>query len=259
MNTNIDGININYRDEGSGEVVLLLHGWGSNIALFDGIFNLLTPKYRVVALDMPGFGQSDEPKEVWGVDEYLDFVIKFIESLELKDFTVLGHSFGGRVSILLAATYPALAGKIVFTDAAGIKPRRSLKYYCKVYTYKLCKKLVKRPGMVKFLSKLGIDVQKRVQNAGSSDYKQLSGVMRQTFVKVVNQDLTPYLKNIRSSSLLVYGAQDTDTPVRFGKIMEKKIPDAGLVVLDNAGHFSYLDQFPRYISIVKVFLEVNKQ
>ena len=113
--------------------------------------------------------------------------------------------------------------------------------------------------MVRFLSKLGIDVQKRVQNAGSSDYKQLSGVMRQTFVKVVNQDLTPYLKNIRSSSLLVYGAQDTDTPVRFGKIMEKKIPDAGLVVLDNAGHFSYLDQFPRYISIVKVFLEVNKR
>ena len=94
--------------------------------------------------------------------------------------------------------------------------------------------------------------------AGSADYQQLSGVMRQVFVRVVNQDLTPYLPKIQAPSLLIYGADDQDTPVRYGKIMEKKIPNAGLVVLENAGHFSYLDQFPRYISIVKVFLEVGK-
>jgi len=259
MDITIHGIKLNYRIEGEGKPLLMLHGWGAQIDSFAPVIVEMRKYRKVYALDFPGFGSSAAPEEPWGVPEYMELTAQFIREMGIEGTDIICHSFGGRVSILLAATYPALAGKIVFTDAAGIKPRRSLKYYCKVYTYKLCKKLVKRPGMVKFLSKLGIDVQKRVQNAGSSDYKQLSGVMRQTFVKVVNQDLTPYLKNIRSSSLLVYGAQDTDTPVRFGKIMEKKIPDAGLVVLDNAGHFSYLDQFPRYISIVKVFLEVNKQ
>ena len=76
--------------------------------------------------------------------------------------------------------------------------------------------------------------------------------MRGTFVNVVNQDLKEYLKDIRSSSLMIYGENDTDTPVYFGQTMEKLIPDGGLVVLKNAGHFSYLDQFGQFIKIVKV-------
>lgn len=258
MEIRIDGLRINYRIEGEGKPVLMLHGWGACIDSFAPVIRELCKSRKVYALDFPGFGESEAPKEGVGVPQYMEWTAEFIRQLHIEGADIICHSFGGRVSILLAAEHPELVGKIVFTDAAGIRPRRGIKYYAKVYTYKLCKKLAKRPGIVKLLRGIGIDVQKRVKQAGSSDYQQLSGAMRQIFVKVVNQDLTPYLHKIQAPSLLIYGENDQDTPVRYGRIMEKKIKDAGLVVLENAGHFSYLDQYPRYISIVKVFLEVGK-
>lgn len=100
-------------------------------------------KYRkVYALDFPGFGESEEPQQAVGVPEYTKWVVKFIRGMHIEGTDIICHSFGGRVSILLAAEYPELVGKIVFTDAAGVRPRRGLKYYGKVYTYKLCKKLL---------------------------------------------------------------------------------------------------------------------
>ncbi|PWL45584.1 MAG: alpha/beta hydrolase [Clostridiales bacterium] len=258
MEIEIDGLQINYRIEGEGKPLLMLHGWGGCIDSFAPVIREMSKYRKVYALDFPGFGESEEPQQAVGVPEYTKWVVKFIRGMHIEGTDIICHSFGGRVSILLAAEYPELVGKIVFTDAAGVRPRRGLKYYGKVYTYKLCKKLLACPRLSKALRCLGIDVEKRVKNAGSSDYQQLSGTMRQTFVKVVNQNLTPYLKKIQAPSLLIYGENDQDTPVRYGKIMEKEIKDAGLVVLKNAGHFSYLDQYPHYISIVKVFLEVEK-
>ena len=99
MNINIDGMNINYICSGSGDDVVLLHGWGSNINLFGGIVSLLSPHYRIIAPDMPGFGESDEPPKPWCVDDYVDFVIKFLEKFGVKKAVFLGHSFGGRVII----------------------------------------------------------------------------------------------------------------------------------------------------------------
>ena len=258
MEIKIDGLQINYRIEGEGKPLLLLHGWGACIDSFAPVIRELSKYRKIYALDFPGFGESEEPKQAVGVPEYMEWTATFIRRMHIEGTDVICHSFGGRVSILLAAEHPELVGKIIFTDAAGIRPKRGLKYYGKVYTYKLCKKLLACPRLSGALKHLGINLEKRVKNAGSSDYQQLSGIMRQTFVKVVNQDLTPYLKKIQAPSLLIYGENDQDTPVRYGKIMEKKIKDAGLVVLENAGHFSYLDQYPRYISIVKVFLEVGK-
>lgn len=258
MEIKIDGLQINYRIEGEGKPLLLLHGWGACIDSFAPVIRELSKYRKIYALDFPGFGESEEPKQAVGVPEYMEWTATFIRRMHIEGTDVICHSFGGRVSILLAAEHPELVGKIIFTDAAGIRPKRGLKYYGKVYTYKLCKKVLACPRLSGALKHLGINLEKRVKNAGSSDYQQLSGIMRQTFVKVVNQDLTPYLKKIQAPSLLIYGENDQDTPVRYGKIMEKKIKDAGLVVLENAGHFSYLDQYPRYISIVKVFLEVGK-
>ncbi|MBE5939085.1 MAG: alpha/beta hydrolase [Lachnospiraceae bacterium] len=255
MNTNIDGININYRDEGSGEVVLLLHGWGSNIALFDGIFNLLTPKYRVVALDMPGFGQSDEPKEVWGVDEYLDFVIKFIESLELKDFTVLGHSFGGRVIIKMVNrnNLSFKVNKIILVDSAGIKPKRTLSYHIKVKSYKAMKAIL---GCAPVKALFPGALEKYKKGKGSADYNAASDIMKGCLVKVVNEDLTDLLKNIKQDTLLIWGENDDATPLSDGKIMEKLIPEAGLATIKNAGHYSFLEQKYVFDKILASYMNI---
>lgn len=260
MEITINQLKINYEVAGEGKPLLLLHGWGACIASFAPVIHALsTAGRKVYAIDFPGFGQSDEPKVPMTVKDYAELVASLIEQLDIAGTDIICHSFGGRVSIVLAATHPHLVEKIVFTDAAGLRKKRTLRYYCRVYTYKLMKRSARNRFLSGFFRLLGIDVKARVANACSEDYKQLkSDVMRKTFINTVNEDLRRYLPLIQAPSLMVYGENDQDTPVYFGEIMAKEIPDGGLVVLKDAGHFSYLDQFAQYIKIVKVFLEVSE-
>ena len=140
MLINIDGINVNYIDEGTGSTVLLLHGWGGSIQTMIPIANILKDKCRVIALDLPGFGESDIPKEPWNSYDYANCIKNFIDTLNLKNIILFGHSHGGRISIILASKYN-IAKKLILIDSAGIIPKRSVKYYIKVYSFKLLKKL----------------------------------------------------------------------------------------------------------------------
>ena len=254
MEINIDGIKINYEQHGLGEDVLVLHGWGASIQTMRPVIDALKDSCRVTAIDFPGFGSSGTPPESFGVAEYTRITRLFMEQLEIKKAHIICHSFGGRVTILLAAEHPGMVGKIVFTDAAGLRKPRTVKYYIRTYSYKLAKRLSRGRVVKKLLLLLHIDVEKRVSIAGSADYRALPNCMRRVFVRVVNQDLKKYLKHIKSPSLLIWGENDTDTPVSFARIMEKEIPDAGLVVLPGAGHYAFLDCFAHYITIVKTFL-----
>jgi len=249
----IDGIKLNYEQYGSGEDILVLHGWGASIQTMRSVIDALKDRYRITALDFPGFGGSDFPPEDFGVPEYTRITRLFMERLGIKKTHIICHSFGGRVTILLAAEHPELVDKIVFTDAAGLRKPRTLKYYVRTYSYKLAKRLSRGHVVKRLLKALGVDVDKRVKNAGSADYRALPDGMRRVFVRVVNQDLKKYLPMIKSPSLLIWGENDQDTPVEFAKIMEKMIPDAGLVVFPGAGHYSFLDRFGQYITVVKTF------
>ncbi|MEA4854580.1 MAG: alpha/beta hydrolase [Christensenella sp.] len=251
----INGYQIRYEIEGSGRDILLLHGWGACIESFAPVINALKTRRRVIAVDFPGHGQSPLPGKDMTVSDYTELTAALMRSLGLGKTDIICHSFGGRVTILLAAKYPELAGKIAFVDAAGVKPKRGMKYYAKVYSYKLCKKIARTKGLKTAAMFFGVDVDRRVQNAGSTDYKNLPEVMKKTFINVVNEDLTPYLKKIKSPSLLVWGENDTDTPLYMAQIMEKEIPDAGLVVFKDAGHFSYLDQFGQFMAVINSFFK----
>ena len=125
----VNGIGINYEQKGSGELVVLLHGWGSNIKLFANLIDLLSAKYTVVAMDMPGFGESEEPKTPWCVDDYVQFVIDFLKDYDTKEVTLLGHSFGGRVIIKMHSreSLPFKVKKVILVDSAGIMPPKSNK------------------------------------------------------------------------------------------------------------------------------------
>jgi len=152
MQKTVQGLNINYALEGEGELVVLLHGWGSNIKLFDNLIHLLSPKYKVLAMDMPGFGQSDEPKEPWDVDNYVDFVLEFLKDFDCDKVTLLGHSFGGRVIIKLNAreNLPFKIQRIILVDSAGVKPKKTFKQKVKQAVYKMTKKIL----MSKLFTKL---------------------------------------------------------------------------------------------------------
>lgn len=253
MNIEIDGIKIQYEQQGQGTDVLVLHGWGASIQTMRPVIDALKNRYRVTALDFPGFGGSSAPPEHFGVPEYTDLTYKFMHAVGLEKAHIICHSFGGRVTILLASQHPEAVDKIVFTDAAGLRKRRTFKQSLKVYTFKAAKRLNRGRFFKSILKLLGVDVEKHVKNAGSTDYRALPDNMKKVFVRVVNQDLRSFLPDIKSPSLLIWGENDQDTPLEFGKTMEQEIPDAGLVVFEGAGHYSFLDCFGRYINIVTTF------
>ncbi|HEY5560171.1 MAG TPA: alpha/beta hydrolase [Clostridiaceae bacterium] len=250
----VDNLKINYRISGVGSDVVLLHGWGCSIKHFEVLHDYLEKTFRVTSVDFPGFGESDFPSEPWNMDRYRDFTLKFFKALNIESPILFGHSFGGRVSIKLAEKIPVK--KFILIDSAGIKPKRTIKYYFKVYSYKLVKRILTAPFIKNYTKTILIKYRGK---AGSADYQALNEVMKKSFVNIVNEDLTPLLKTLSAPTLLIWGENDTITPCSDGKIMEEKIPDAGLVILKNVGHFSYLEKSNEFIIIITNFLKKDME
>lgn len=255
MNDTVFQLNINYIEKGEGDLVVLLHGWGSNITLFDSMINLLSLKYRVVAMDMPGFGESEEPKEPWDVDGYVDFVLEFLKKYDFKKVTLLGHSFGGRVIIKLCSReLPFEVEKVILVDSAGVKPEKTASQKFKQSVYKATKKIYSSDAF----SKLFPDALENLRRRnGSADYNAASPIMRQTLVKVVNEDLCHLMPNVKCPTLLIWGKNDDATPLSDGEKMEKLMPEAALVAFDNAGHYSFLEQQGLFNRVLASFMNIE--
>ena len=247
----IENMNINYICVGEGENVLILHGWGANIDTIMPIVNLLKDHFKVYALDLPGFGKSDKPQFPFDSKNYSRIVKKFMDLMKIEKTILIGHSFGGKVSILTAVNYPKNVEKLVLIDSAGIRPKRSFKYYLKVYGFKALKLMYK---IMFGWNRNSNRMEEFYNRFGSADYRNASGVMRKTLVKVINEDLRPILNRVTCPALLIWGDEDKDTPLYMGRIMEKEIPDSGLVVLEGTGHFSYLDDYYKFALVLKAFL-----
>lgn len=248
----LDGLKLHYEDTGNadGPAVLLMHGWGCSHKTVKSISSILEPTMRIINVDLPGHGESDEPPGVWGVEDFTSLMEKFVNKLQLKDVALIGHSFGGRIALLMSSRNNV--SKVVLVDAAGIKPKRSLRYYWKVYSFKLIKNLI--------LILYGKDRGKRKveewrAKRGSADYRNSSPVMRAVMSKCVNEDLKHVMPKIKAPTLLVWGVEDTATPLSDAKIMEKLIPDAGLVAFDNCGHYSFLDNPIGFKAVIKSFFK----
>lgn len=254
MEIEIDGRKINYIVEGEGKSILLLHGWGTNIQTMMPIHNILKESYKVYTIDFPGFGESKEPPEDWGVYEYADMVEKLIKKLEMGKVSLLGHSFGGRISIILGANSPELIDKIVLVDAAGIKPKRKLKYYFKVYSFKTLKIIY---NIFFFWMNKEKRLKKFYEKFGSQDYRDASMTMKKVLSKVVNEDLTELLPKIKQETLLVWGENDDATPLYMAEKMKKEIPNSGLVVFKDAGHYSYIDQYGQFKAVLESFFGIK--
>lgn len=248
----IDGLKIHYEESGrpEGSPVLIMHGWGCNHTTVKSIAACLESGMRVINVDLPGHGRSQEPPTAWGVEDFTRLIEKFIKTLGLDSPALIGHSFGGRISILLSSRNPIK--KVALVDAAGIKPKRSLKYYWKVYSFKAVKNLLfliygKEKGKVK------VDAWRAKK--GSADYRNSSPMMRAVMSRCVNEDLKHVMPDIKASTLLVWGENDTATPLSDAKTMEKLIPDAGLVSFPGCGHFSFLDNPFGFKAVLREFFK----
>ena len=250
---NIKGQKVHYKCTGQGKEVILLHGWGGSLDVFKALQTNLEPNFKVYGIDLPGFGKSPEPQIAWGTEEYANLIKDFLAELQIKQPILIGHSYGGRLMIRLGSMIEV--HKNIFVGSAGIKPERPASYYFKVYTFKCLKFIAHLPILSIFLK----DAFEQYRNrAGSSDYKNASDVMKATLVKAVNEDLTHLLPKVSASSLLIWGENDTATPLRDGKKMEALIPDAGLAVMKNCGHYCFVEKSQEFLIIVNSFLEKDK-
>ena len=254
MILSINGLNINYEVHGeeNKKEIVILHGWGANIESFAPVTKELSKKFKIYILDMPGFGLSDEPKEGFFVEDYAKVILEFIDKLNIKNPVLIGHSFGGRVIIKMVGKLGYKPDKIILIDSAGIKPKRSINYYFKVYSYKFAKKVINTI----YSKKRANEIIENIRNKrGSSDYKMASENMKKTFINVVNEDLKDLLPNIGVPTLIFWGEKDLDTPLNDAKILEKLIKDSGLVVFKGAGHYSYLEHLYEFLKITINFVE----
>jgi len=237
-------------DAGSGPSLLLLHGWGATKELMTPVAERL-PGYRAVIPDLPGFGATPGPPQAWGVDDYAAWVLTLLDRLGIDSAHVIGHSNGGRIAIALAAAHPERIGRLVLTDSAGIRPRHGFRHHVRVRAFKLLRAASRWSWLP---ARLRRGLEQRVAHRGSEDYRAASGTLRSSMVRLVNADLRPQLAQLSSSTLIIWGEQDRETPLGDARIMERLIPDAGLVVFEGAGHFAYAEQPDRFARIVDVFL-----
>jgi pimeloyl-ACP methyl ester carboxylesterase len=249
----IDNISINQAIGGEGKPLLLLHGWGANLTLVAPLAEaLIKHGYRCYALDMPGFGESDEPPQAWTVFDYANFIIKYLDYHQLQQVYLFGHSFGGRLGLILGAEHSNRIIKMALSDAAGIREKTPLLLNIRLNTYKAIRDTLNTIGLKSFAENLRQRYNKRY---GSSDFQAVSGVMRQTFVNVVNQDLLDYAARVKVSTILFWGDKDQDTPLWMGQKLEQTIPDAGLVIHKGAGHYAYLDKLADTVRVMDYFFK----
>ena len=256
MDMHLSGVNMHYELTGTGEKrVVLLHGWGCSAELMKSAAEALGKDMTVLSVDFPAHGKSTQPPEPWGVPEFAACLKELLISLDFLPCSVIAHSFGGRVTIELAAEDSSMFERIILTGAAGIRKQADEKSSQRTSAYKRLKSMVEAARRLRIFGELPDRWQEAlIQKYGSKDYAALSPEMRKTFVKVVNYDQLEKLSAIRNSTLLVWGDKDTETPLWMGQQMEKQIPDSALIVLNGGTHFAYLEHAARFNAIARSFL-----
>lgn len=238
-----------YERAGSGRPILFLHGWGASCQTFKPLFLKVASHRTAVAPDFPGFGLSPVPPKTWGTEEYAELIKLFLDRLGIKSTDIIAHSFGARVALVLAKKHPEIVGKMVLTGAAGIRFSKKIPLF---------KRFVSKLGKaVGFFGPPGAWVKgKLYAQIASADYLS-AGEMRPVLVRVVNEDLSLILPDIKHGTLLVWGANDFDTTLAAGRAMNAGLVNSSLYVIEGAGHYAFLDSPAEFYSALNGFLELE--
>ncbi len=243
MKIDIKNVKINYIDYGNLKdgTILLLHGWGQNIEMMKSLGDSYANRYRILIMDLPGFGDSTEPKYAWTVHDYVDMVHIFLQKLKVENVIIMGHSYGGKIGLLYASQYNVT--KLIVFGSPFKKEVKELSLKTKIL-----KKLKKVP----VLNKLEGVAKKHI---GSTDYRNASPLMREVLVNTVNLDITDEVRKIKCPTLIIWGTLDKAVSVESAYELEKLIPDAGVVIYDGCTHYAYLERLQQTVNVVRIFLE----
>ena len=249
MQVVVDQLLTNYELTGKGELVLLLHGWGDSSKGLNELQAELSKRFRVLAVDLPGFGGTQAPLEVWGLNDYAKFLKALLNKLELKQpYAVIGHSNGGALAILATAQQILQPEKLVLLAASGIRTRQGLKRF-----------------VLKVIAKVGniatIWMPERYRRALRKSLYCVAGsdmlvvpTLQETFKKTVRQDVQKEAAKIQIPTLLIYGANDRAVPVSDGQVYADLIDSARLEVLAETEHFIHRDQPEKVSALIQEFL-----
>ena len=242
MKIQIEKININYEDYGNKESppLVYLHGWGQNIEMMKPIAEPFKNTNRIIIIDLPGFGQSDKPNDIWSVYDYVEVINKLLNKIKVKNPIMIGHSFGGKLTLLYASKYKCEKIILLASPFKVLIPKLSIKT-------KILKKLKKVP----VLNKLENFAKKHI---GSTDYKNADPLMRKIMTNHINLDITEDVKKIKCSSLIIWGENDLEVPMEHAYDLEKLIEDSGVVMLENSTHYAYLENLNQIIKIFRSFI-----
>jgi pimeloyl-ACP methyl ester carboxylesterase len=242
MVANINNVDINYIDYGENKknTIVLLHGWGQNIEMMKPIGDKLTKLGRIIIIDFPGHGASSEPTYAWTDEDFVDMLYELFKELGVDNPVLIGHSFGGRISLLYASKHRVK--KLILFGSPFKKEIK--KDSLKTKTLKFFKK-------VPVLNKLEGFAKKHI---GSTDYKNASDTMRKILVEHVNLDITDEVKKIKCPTLIIWGTNDTAVSLECAYELEKMIEDAGVVVYENCTHYAYLERLNQTINVLWNFL-----
>lgn len=235
-------IKINYVRYGkkSGSTLVFLHGWGQNIEMMKPVADPFSEDHDIVIIDLPGHGASEEPTSVYTVYDFVDCVKSLLDKLKIKDPILIGHSFGGKTSLLYASMYE-VKKLILFAPS----------YKKEIQKLSLKTKMLKAAKKVPGLKKLEGFAKKHI---GSTDYKNASPIMRQILVETVNFDIRNQVSNIKCPTLLIWGTLDEAVDVSGAYELENLIKDAGVVIYENCTHYAYLERLGQTINVLRSFL-----
>lgn len=231
----------------SKKFIVFLHGWGADLNSFLWLKDYFVDDYSLLFLDFDGFGKSPPSNNVMSVLDYANNLKKLLSAFDIEELNIVAHSFGGRVAIKYLFLYQNCYDvcKLVLVDSAGIKPRRGLRYKIRIARFKrLRKKVGKNERLLKKLDEFGSD-----------DFKKLSPMMKETFKKVVNEDLSKYAKFLDCKTIIVWGKNDKETKLYMAKKLHKLIKNSKLEIIHNAGHFCFLEKKEEFVIILDTFLK----
>lgn len=229
MYIRIDNRKIHFKRVGSGPPILFVHGWGGNIYSLLQVAQLAATKYTAYIIDLPGFGKSDNPPHHWGVEGYADVIQRFIKKLAIKRPTYVGHSFGGAVGIYIASHNPDIISSLVLCNSSF---KRETKISPTARVFKI---------FPPFIRSLLHPLEPFIKKSYYTLFQRGSDLMKyphleSNFRKIVTQDLTPDTKKIKTPTLLLWGEDDTATPVLWAYELEKNIVGSRLVVYPGVRH-----------------------
>ncbi|MFA6184041.1 MAG: alpha/beta hydrolase [Parcubacteria group bacterium] len=213
-------------------ILIFLHGWGSQASHFQ---KTLAKCENFIAIDLPGFGDSEMPQTPWSLDDYANFVKDFLEKLEIRNPILAGHSFGGAIGIKYCAEGNQIK-KLILIGSAGIR-KKNIKKYIYFIIAKFFKLFFSLPG----IQKVRIIARKWFYKIIDSEDYINSGALKDTYLNVISEDLTDDLVKIIMPTVLIWGQNDTDTPSNNGKLMHQLIKNSQLYIIPKAGHYVFLD------------------